>query len=130
MSCLGLGGSAVTELDTTTGKVFTLSSIQAGGQLSLHLHPLHWHIGNGCGEDKQRAAMQTLTMSASRSLIPGVPYPGRPLRGRGEDLGRTRRGLHLTAVGRSGGFGLKGLVHPLAAAHWLSIPSALDPDAG
>lgn len=38
MSRLCLSGSAVTGLDSTTGKVFSLSSVQVGGQLSLHLH--------------------------------------------------------------------------------------------
>lgn len=40
MSWLSLSGSADTELGNTTGEVFILSSIQAGGQLSLHLHVL------------------------------------------------------------------------------------------
>lgn len=40
MSWLSLSGSADTELDDTTGKVFILSSLQAGGQLSPQLHVL------------------------------------------------------------------------------------------
>lgn len=40
MSWLSLNGSADTELDNTVVKVFILRSIQAGGQLSLHLHVL------------------------------------------------------------------------------------------
>lgn len=40
MSWLSLNGSADTERGNTTGEVFILSSIQAGGQLSLHLHVL------------------------------------------------------------------------------------------
>lgn len=40
MSWLSLNGSADTELGNTTGEVFILSSIQAGGQLSPHLHVL------------------------------------------------------------------------------------------
>lgn len=89
MSWLSLSGSAVTELDNTTGKVFSLSSVQAGGQLSLHLHLLPVAHCKWRGEDRQRAAMQTLIMSASRSLIPGVQCPGRPPQGRGEDSERT-----------------------------------------
>jgi len=40
MSWLSLSGSAVTELDNITGKVLSLSSVQAGGQLPLRLHLL------------------------------------------------------------------------------------------
>lgn len=88
MSWLSLGGSADTELDDTTGKVFLLSSIQAGGQLSLHLHVLpvahcKWLWGG------ERASVLTQTMSARRSLPLGVQCPGRPQQGWGEDSERT-----------------------------------------
>lgn len=54
MSWLSLGGSADTELDSTTGKVFILSSIQAGGQLSLHLHVLPMAHCKWLWEDKEQ----------------------------------------------------------------------------
>lgn len=84
MSWLSLNGYADTELDNTVGRVSILSSIRAGGQLSLHLHVLpvahcKWLWGG------QRASVLTQTMSAWRCLPLGVQFPGRPQQGWGED---------------------------------------------
>lgn len=119
MSWLSLGGSADTELDSTTGKVFILSSIQAGGQLSLHLHVLpmahcKWLWG-------ARRTVLTQTMSARRSLPLGAQCPGRPRQG----WGRTQRGLALTALGRTGGFRVSRILCILLSLHTSSPSSVL-----
>lgn len=125
MSWLSPSGSAVAESHHHgEGLQPKLCPGRQAGSAALPFTCCQWHMANGCGEDGQRAAVQTPTTSAGSSQAFGA------LADLCRAAGRSQRRRHLTAAGRSGGFSLKSLVHPLVAAHWLSIPSALDPDPG
>lgn len=101
MSWINLSGSAVTALDNTTGKVFSLSSIQAGGQLSLHLQlPPVAHCKQLWGGQTESSDVDT---DQVRQQIPDPRCPVPWQTSAGQRAG-FRRGLRLTAVGRSGGF--------------------------